>query len=213
LTLRTRERAVTATDFEHLALTAAPDVARVKCTASSDGQPAGVRVLVVPRVEDGPDGFGRLRYAQLQPGEETRRRIVDHLDARRLVGVDMTVGIPVYRGVSVVTSLQAMRRAAPDEVKRLALDALYAYFHPVIGGPGGDGWPFGRPIQAGEVHSVLQLVPGVDFVDKVELYAYTVDPTAPDAGRRGTEPLQRIDVPPDGLVFSFGHDVRVEHRP
>ena len=40
--------------------------------------PAGVRVLVVPRVEDGPDGIGRLRYAQLQPGD-----LVDVHRARR----------------------------------------------------------------------------------------------------------------------------------
>ena len=47
--LRTRDRAVTAEDFEHLAREAAPELARVHCVVAGDGADAGsVRVLVVP---------------------------------------------------------------------------------------------------------------------------------------------------------------------
>ena len=83
------------------------------------------------------------------------------------------------------------------------MEALYGYLHPLRGGPDGNGWPFGRPVNAGEVYAVLQAVPGLDYVDQVRLY-----PANPLDGRRG-EPLERIDLGPDELVFSFGHQVRV----
>src|SRR5262245_65699685 len=47
--LRTRGRAVTTEDYEHLAREAAPEVARIRAVAAGDGADAGsVRVLVVP---------------------------------------------------------------------------------------------------------------------------------------------------------------------
>ena len=49
--LRTRDRAVTAEDYEHICREAAPEVARVKCLTGGDGTDAGVvKVLLVPAV-------------------------------------------------------------------------------------------------------------------------------------------------------------------
>src|SRR5439155_24918954 len=49
IVLRTRDRAVTMEDYEHLAREAAPEVARVRCVTAGDGADAGgVRILVVP---------------------------------------------------------------------------------------------------------------------------------------------------------------------
>ena len=203
--LRTRDRAVTSADFEHLAREAAPDIARVRCVDAGATDPGSVRVLVVPRVSDGDAGPGRLTIAQLRPRDETFERVAETLEERRVIGVRVVVEMPSYHGVSVVARLRARRRAAPAEVERLALDALYGYYHPVTGGPEGHGWPFGRPIQAGEVHAVLQRVPGVDFVEQSLLFTYDVG-----SGQRGSTPTERIEVPVNGLVFSFGHQVRVE---
>ena len=85
-----------------------------------------------------------------------------------------------------------------------ALDALYGYLNPVAGGPDGRGWPFGRPVQAGEVFSVLQKIRGVELVEDVRLFGAN-----PVTGERGAQ-TQRLDLGPDDLVFSFGHQVRVE---
>jgi predicted phage baseplate assembly protein len=205
LLLRTRDRAVTGADFEHLAREAAPEIARVKCVEAGAGEPGAVRVLVVPQVSDGPDGPGRIAVSALRPRDETFERIVESLDERRVIGVRVVVEMPSYHGVTVVARLRARRRAAPVEVQRLALDALYGYYHPVTGGPEGQGWPFGRPIQAGEVHAVLQRVAGVDFVEESLLFSYDVV-----TGQRGSAPTERMEIPSNGLVFSFGHQVRVE---
>jgi hypothetical protein len=84
-----------------------------------------------------------------------------------------------------------------------ALRALYSYFDPIRGGPDGEGWPFGRPVHAGEVHAVLQGLAGTEIVD--EVYVFAADPLT---GKRG-EPQQRIEVNRNALVFSFDHRVRV----
>jgi predicted phage baseplate assembly protein len=206
LLLRTRDRAVTAEDYEELAREAAPQVARVRCVpASTDpaGTPAGtVRVLVVPAV--GGDDAGRLPFEQLQPDDDVLASIARYLDQRRVVGARLTVEPPYYRGVTVVAKLTARPGADHERLRQEALAALFRYFHPVVGGPDGAGWPFGRPVQAGDVFAVLQRLAGCELVDDVRLF-----PADPITGRRG-EAVQRIEVPPNGLTFSYEHQVRVQ---
>lgn len=201
--MRTRSRAVTVEDYEQLARDAAPEVARVRCVpAGVDGTEAGVvRVLVVPAADD---DAGRLRFEQLLPSDQTLERIVAHLDARRMVGARILVEPPVYQGMTVVARLRARPRASTTRVQAAALEALYRHFHALSGGPDGRGWPFGRPIHVGEVYSVLQRLPGVEFVEDATLFG--ADPVS---GQRGT-PTQRLEVSESTLVFSFEHSVLVE---
>jgi predicted phage baseplate assembly protein len=205
LMLRTRDRAVTAGDFEHLTREAAPDVARVVCPDLSGSDPGTVRVLIVPAIPTDPTAVDPLRFEQLRPSAETLERIAEYLDERRVVGVRVVVETPQYRGITVVARLRVRRDSNPVEVRAVALNALHRYYHPAVGGPDGRGWPFGRPVHAGEVHAVLQGLPGVDYVDEALLFAYDVH-----TGRRDEAVRERIDLPPTGLVFSFGHDVIAE---
>src|SRR5213082_3619082 len=82
IVLRTRDRAVTMEDYEHLAREAAPEVARVRCVTAGDGADAGgVRILVVPAAGSND---GRLRFEQLSPAEETLQRIAHRLEDSRV---------------------------------------------------------------------------------------------------------------------------------
>ena len=203
MTLRTRDRAVTAEDYEQIGLEAAPEVARVRCARAGEGAEAGaVRVLVVPSaVEDEP---GRLRFEQLVPSDETLARIAAYLDERRVIGARVVVEPPSYQGITVVARLRSRPRTAPDRLQAQALEALYQYFHPITGGPDGDGWPFGRPIHAGEVYAVLQRLHGTELVEEARLF-----PADPITGRRG-EAVQRLEIDRHALVFSYNHQVLVE---
>src|SRR5438132_1178494 len=143
IVLRTRDRAVTMEDYEHLAREAAPEVARVRCVTAGDGADAGgVRILVVPAAGSTD---GRLRFEQLVPAEETLQRIAHRLEDSRVIGTRVLVEPPVYRGVTVVAKLRPRASANPSRLQAEALDALFHYFHPVTGGPDRNGWPFGRP--------------------------------------------------------------------
>jgi predicted phage baseplate assembly protein len=202
LALRTRDRAVTAEDYEQLARAAAVEVARVRCIPAGDDADAGaVRVLVVPSAVPSPEGA--LRFEDLVPSPEVLATITSELDERRPVGARVLVEPPYYQGVTVVARLTARPRSAPALLEQDAVRALNRYFDPLTGGPDGTGWPFGRPVQAGEVYAVLQQLPGTEMVEDVKLFA--ADPLS---GRRG-EPVQRIDLDRHALAFSFRHQVRV----
>jgi predicted phage baseplate assembly protein len=200
--LRTRGRAVTTEDFEHLAREAAPEVARIRAVAAGDGADAGsVRVLVVPTAA-ARDGW--LRFDQLVPSEETLQTITDRLEECRVIGTRAIVEPPVYRGVTVVAKLKARSRQNPTRLQEAALQALYAYFDPISGGPQGTGWPFGRPVNVGEVYSVLQGLRGTELVEDARLFG--ADPVT---GQRGQQ-TQRLELEPHALVFSYEHQVLVE---
>lgn len=203
ITLRAQERAVTLRDYEELSRRAAPETARITCLEGDEEEHGAyaVRVLVVPQAV--PDPGGRLRFEQLVPGDALLDRITRHLDERRLIGTRLAVGPPFYQGVTVVATVHAFRGVDTDRVRRQAHDALYRHLDPLTGGSDGKGWPFGRPVQSGEVFAVLQRVPGVELVDEVVLH-----PADPLTGKRG-DPTDRIDLERPSLVFSFDHRVRV----
>ncbi|MET9924495.1 MULTISPECIES: putative baseplate assembly protein [unclassified Streptomyces] len=198
--LRVQERAVTARDHEVIAREAAPSLRRVRCLPAVAGEAGAVRVLVVPDAV--PDEGGHLRFEQLIPSDQVLAAVAERLDERRLVGTRLVVEPPAYQGVTVVARLVA----APGDVDRVraeALEALFRLIDPLRGGAHGTGWPFGRPVQYGEVFAVLQGVRGAGLVEEVRLF-----PADPISGRRGGA-VDRIDVAPGALVFSHQHQVIV----
>lgn len=204
LALRTRDRAVTAEDYETLARAAAPGLARVRCVPVA-GAPGAVRVLVVPSVP--ADDQGRRRFEDLVPDEDVLRRVVEHLEPRRTIGTRVLVEPPYYQGVTVVARVVSRPRVRSTALEADALRALNGYVDPLSGGLDGAGWSFGRAIRAGEVFAVLQQLPGVESVEDVKLFA--ADPLT---GERG-DPVQRVEVAADALVFSYQHQVRVLEQP
>lgn len=204
LLLRSRSRAVTAEDYEVLARAAAPEAARVRAVAADgEGVPAGsVKILVVPAA---PNERGRVRLDDLIPGEDTLARMAARLEETRVLGSRVHLEPPRYRGVTVVARLIGRPAADPTRIREDALDALYTLLNPLPGGgPDGAGWPFGRPVQLGELFSVLQGVRGVELIEEIRLFS--ADPVT---GRRGGE-VSRVEVDKHSLVFSFEHKVRVE---
>jgi len=224
--LRTRHRAVTPDDFEHLAADASPEVARARCVpasavetapaadASADASagaepapaapaapPGGVRVLIVPQVEDGE--YGSLDFGQLAPSDDLLGQVRDYLDDRRIVGTRVNVESPSYVAISIVARIRAKPRYDTAKLEKAALEALYTYFHPVRGGPDGSGWPFGRVVSPGEAYSVLNHVDGIEAVEEVRLY-----PALPLENRRDPQTAS-ITPGPNELVFSWGHQVQV----
>jgi predicted phage baseplate assembly protein len=203
LELRTRDRAVTAADYELLARQAAPEFARVHCVPPIEGDASQVvRLLVVPDV---PRADGEtLEFVRLRPEPDIVERVGRHLEPRRALGARVVVEPPFYRGITVVARISARYDAAPARVRLRALNELHRYLHPLVGGPDGTGWPLGRPVTAGDVQACLQRVDGVDLVENVMLF-----PADPVAGTRAEAPVQRLDLGPTELAFSFEHQVMV----
>ncbi|MFK0223819.1 putative baseplate assembly protein [Streptomyces vinaceus] len=205
LLLRTRNRAVTSEDFEVITREAAPEIARVRCLDAGveDVAPGSVKVLVVPSVHE---RGGHLRFEDLIPSPAVLSRITARLEETRLIGTTVQVEPPLYQGVTVVARLRATVGADVSRVTEDVLLALYGFVNPVTGGPGGTGWPFGRPVQSGDLYAVIHSVEGVDLVEEVRLFGAN-----PVTGERGPQ-TDRLELDPHSLAFSYEHRIKVEEQ-
>jgi predicted phage baseplate assembly protein len=219
--LRTRTRAVTADDYEYLALQV-DGVARSRCITphlssaagqlafpgqirALDVQPGQVSMVVLPRIEV---PVGRIAPDQLVLSAELRASVQSFLDERRMVGTTLEVRSPQYAWVSVNALIRApvgSSRELKADIQRAALATLYQHLNPHTGGAAGTGWTFGRPLYLSELYSLLRSVPGGDFVEDVQVFLS--DPGQADL----REPVgTQLLLPPQGLIVSDVHTVRVE---
>jgi predicted phage baseplate assembly protein len=200
MTLRTGQRAVTADDFERLTLESSPAVARARCLPPArSGGP--IRVLVVPQVKRPNDQLGLDDFA-LAP--DLVRSISTHLDVRRVVGTSIEIGTPYFQGVTVAALVKAEGGRPPTLVRQRALDTLYRFVNPLVGGPDGEGWPFEADLNAATLFQVLSGVEGVDRVDEVLFFEYDLRNRVRIGAARE---VVRLD--PQALFLSAAHQVVV----
>ncbi len=202
--LRTRDRAVTAEDFEVLACQASSSVARAKCVAPRpdrpDPPPGTVRLLLVPALEDVLQPTPR----QLQVAKPLAETVYRYLDERRLLGTALEIATPPYVWVSVQVQIKVRERLEANTVRERVEQALYRFLHPLLGGKDGKGWPFGRPLFIADVYAVVHGIPGVEFISEAKIFPIDVR-----SGKIG-EPVSVIQVPEGGLIASYRHLVVVQ---
>jgi predicted phage baseplate assembly protein len=223
--VRTRQVAVTQSDYEFLAHEATPQAARVRCfAASADGRsdlpaPNHVRLLLVPAVPTRDEVIPREQL-ELRPEvrRELCRKVRAYLEERCPVTTELAVGLADYRWVSVRARLvirarpdleaverEAIRRRVEDEANR----TLCRFIHPVTGGPDDAGWPFGKSLTLGDVYPLLQGVGEVEYVDEVRFRSATFDP----AGRIGLGPEERLlRLAATEVLCSAPHEIAVSEE-
>jgi predicted phage baseplate assembly protein len=200
LTLRSGDRAVTVDDFERLTKQASPAVGRARCLPPEPGEP--VRILLVPRVEVSPASLTLQDLALPRPLVDT---VTDHLESRRLLTMRLQIEEPYYQGLMVVAELHAMAGIRRESIVENAVTALYEFINPVTGGLDRTGWPFGQALNDGDINALLRGVPGVATVGRV--YFFLADLRSQQVN---DQQLQRVALPPDALLMSFRHQVKVE---
>ncbi len=188
-------RAVTLVDYERIALEV-PGTAIRRSRAWAELDPAlpgliaegTVTVVVVPG----------LPVGRPTPTPATLAVIRRWLCPRRSLGTRLVVTGPTYLEVTIRAQVRALPGVDRNRVAAAATARLHAFFDPLTGGPAGHGWPFGRDIHRAEVMSVLDAVPGVDYVSTLEM-------SAP-----GREPgCGSLCLGPTHLVASGQHEVVV----
>jgi uncharacterized phage protein gp47/JayE len=183
--LRHRSQAITAADYEALALEASPAVAvaRALPNVHPTGRraPGWVTLKIVPHSSE-PEPVASF---------EVRSRVRRHIAARAPAAIAHRIAVlpALYLAVGVTA---VIRPVAPDDAGRLrddVLDSLRSFLHPLSGGPDAQGWPFGRDVYLSDIASVLERVPGMDVVESLSL-EHDGSPT----GDRVTVPQDRIVV-------------------
>ncbi|MGR9099218.1 MAG: putative baseplate assembly protein [Gammaproteobacteria bacterium] len=196
--IKSRERAVTAEDYELLALRSA-NIARAKALPLFHPDFPEISVPGVVSVVIVPDSEGEAP----SPGEATLKTVCAYLNERRLLTVELYVLKPVYREVTVSAELIVEDDADPAAVREQADKSIRNYFHPLYGGErsgldgGGDGWPFGGDIYYSKIYSRL-LLKGVKRIAGLTVALDgTVYPACADIAIGGAD-----------LLFSGEHDIR-----
>jgi len=214
LDLRRPHRAVTAEDFEALALSVnerlgerhQEKVGRAKCIfernlerPGAEGQlaeaPGHVSVVIVPA-------------RRAHPSTALLWEVKRDLDAARLVTTRIHVVRPRFVTVSFAVTLTPRPGADPAKLRRDAVDKLEKFFDSHQGGVDGKGWPFGRSVYVSELYRLLDEMPGVDYVSRsrdiqtgAEIPELIVAPAEQARLRRDSQGgLEAIELRPDELV-------------
>ncbi len=193
--LRAQERAVTAEDYESLALQVnealdpEQKLARVKCitpSASAGWLPPGMLELAI--VPDAADQVYAGDYAGLVPGADLIRAIQSYLDHYRLLTTTLTLRSATYVGVRVEARIVPSIHVADEVVVGRVVDMLRHYLTPLPSaadtpfipdpesGEPWHGWPFGKPLYVAELYALIQRVKGVKHVLEVKISTRAVDP-------------------------------------
>ena len=199
--VRSRWRAVTAEDFEALALET-PRVRVARALALPNSLPGGcpgstcgaVTVVLVPFAP-----FEESIAGPIELPPFIARAVRRYLDTRRLLTTEAFTTGATFRRVEVRADLVIAPGESASSARADVFDALHRYFHALVGGPDGLGWPFGGTIFFSRVFERVLSVPGVARVDRLTL---SLD---------GGEATECDDLPlrPGELLFSGDHDIRV----
>ncbi|WP_330231180.1 baseplate J/gp47 family protein [Nocardia sp. NBC_00508] len=230
--LRTRDRAVTAKDYEFLTAQVSPRIAHARCLPArveKSGRPwtfagllrapGNVHVLVVPF--DGPD---RDRPA---PDVALLQQVVSALDDRRDVTAALHVGGPKYVAVKVFVRARVFPGAIAsghittvEDVETAIKAHIAAFLHPVRGGSAGRGWEIGQHLYASEVYRAIKPDDNVGYINDLKLTAVSPPPyhQGPDSWDNSkhrpfalaVDSPSLVRVADYELVCFGGHDVEAE---
>lgn len=172
--LHSLQRAVTASDYELLALRSSGAVARAKAFTKAmlwkHAPPGTIEVLLVPYVPEEQRAGGVVTEEELreQETDEALRSIQRSLDARRPLGTACLVNWVRYKKVRVEARAVIHRGEDADALRSRVLTRLHQSINPLPSAIS-QGWPFGSPLRASNVYDIILAEPGVSYVDNVRL--------------------------------------------
>lgn len=205
--LRSSPRAVTAADFERLAVEATPDVVRAHCEYArlpEDGQAGRVRLVVVPRMTTTE---GVVPPEQLALSDDVLRAVQRYLDERRMLTVRLSLEAPHYVAVAIYAVIYVQPGVDQAAMQATAEQALYRFIHPTVGGPEASGWPFGRALFASDIFGLLSHIDRVEYVGTVQFATMGADDTMQPVTSDAVRP------PALALLCSGPHRVSVQRVP
>ena len=131
-------------------------------------------------------------------------RILNYLDERKMLGVQIQLESPKYVGVCVQTEISletaySNPQVQQDIIRQLKV-MLYRFLNPITGGVQGQGWEFGRPVYPSDIVKLLQNVQGVRFLGTVQLFELRYE-NGEWVRRLSPQPI--IDPSPTGLICSW----------
>lgn len=172
-------RAVTARDFEFLACKGLmekpgiseryPDLtARAICLVNCNlednrgnaaDQFAHISVVLIMKTQNQKD--------LLREVFDIKKYVKEYLSARKLLTTRIHVVDPDYQEVRI----ELLVAAKDKELKNTIREAVERYLDPISGGADGNGWLPGRNLYSSDLYYLVEGIPGIDHVIRVDLEA------------------------------------------
>lgn len=191
--LRRLDRAVTAADFEALALEADPRIERARCVprrnliVDLEREKAGhVSVILLPTAA------AETQLADLILAVQA------YLEPRVLLTTRPHVVGSFFVDVTVKATVVPVPDHTAPGVQQRVVEAVTGFLDPHGGGEDTSGWPFGRNLFVSEVYALLDRLPEVDYVTALSLSPTPSGRLIVNAGGE----VVAVDVRPHELIRS-----------
>jgi Baseplate J-like protein len=171
--LHSLQRAVTARDYELLALGSSQAIVRAKAMTRAKlwtfASPGTVELVIVPDLPDSEKKSGQVLQKTLEDRETptARSQIQAALDERRPLGTTCRVDWARYKTVRVSARIVVGREQDIKLMKERVLEKLYQGISPLPTQLNPQGWSFGQALRASHVYDTALAVPGTVWVDQV----------------------------------------------
>jgi hypothetical protein len=193
--LHALNRAVTATDFELLALRTSGALARARAITLKEiwsfAVPGTVQLLLVPALPDADRPSDRPIPADafLRQHEAVNRSAIQAaIDRRKPLGTRCEIAWAQFKTVRVKARVVVSQAERQEDVRKRVMRRLYQTICPLPNDAGSGGWPFGQSLHASGVYQAILSEPSVRYADQVRLIvdevprdiqALAVDPNQP----------------------------------
>ena len=159
--LKHGQRVVTIDDFKRFAWDAAGEVARVSVRTDDQGV---VNILIIPHRREGDMG-------KPEASPELCDEVKQYIDRHRLITTRVNVLGPRYIDFILHAEVVLLPQTAhqAQQERQDIVEAVRGFFHPLTGAQTGTGWPIGRSVYISELYTIIENIPGVDFVSKLIL--------------------------------------------
>jgi hypothetical protein len=163
--MRHRGRAVAFEDYEWLARSASPEVARARALplAGPDGRGSRgfVAVVVVPHSRE------TMPVLSMQLADTVLRYLTSRAPAG--IGGGLRVLPPSYLAVGVRADVAPASVDEAATVEARMRTSLTSFLHPTTGGIDGRGWDFGDRVYLSDVAALIRRVAGVATIEQLQL--------------------------------------------
>lgn len=165
--LRHRGRAVTAEDFEALALARSADVVQARCFVRT----GRIRLVVVMRGADPTPSRAQQRAL--------RQLLLENASPVLAAAGRLAIAGPVLRRLQIELNLRVRTLDVAGALANHVEKALKAFFDSDTGGSDGEGWPLGRSPSADDIAEALLDAPDLEGIVAVALSEITPEGTRP----------------------------------
>ena len=157
-TVKTKDRAVTAEDYEWLAKEADPMVVRSRCNRNANGK---LQIIILPQSEESSG----------QPTTQMLKTIQEYLVERSLFTLkgDIEVLGPVYKIIDIRTIFKPVNVSESMAVQEQVILEIKSFFHSITGNVDKKGWDFGEGVYSSDLSAKLESIQGVDYIKEITL--------------------------------------------